>query len=455
MSQLLTSGTVLLFAASLSAQATFTQLTPATSPSPRAGAVAVTDGAVLYSFGGKPTSTTEANDLWVFDGTSWLDITPTTGPLPPTRDWYAATYDTGRGRFVLFGGRSTAAGGDLGDTWEFDGAQWTQLTPAVAPSARRWPQMAYDPQAGACILFGGQASGTFSNETWSWDGTAWTLLSPANAPSARGRGRMSYDPTRGEILYFGGKDTAAGAKNDTWIWSAGNWQQVVTAHAPTGGRFAYGMTYDLLRDRHVLFGGTVSGPTLGDCWEFDGFDWTQRSGGPAGRTGPTFAFVPGLGQTFLFGGFSAVQLGDTWSYQTATFPAAVTYGTGCTGPGGSLTLTPTTQAWTGEVFQTVAGNFGPTSLALEVWGYGQVAVPLAAVLPIAGVGCNLLTTLDVFVGPGLPAAGQWTSSLPIPNDPAAAGATLLQQVAELQFDLGGNWTGLFTTNGVSMTIGMR
>jgi len=121
----------------LLAQTDWTQLSPTTFPTARAGTVGVTDGAVAYLFGGQPDSTSEYNDLWLFDGTNWTDITPATGPLPPARDFYAAAYDIARSRYVLFGGRSTALATDLADTWEFDGTSWTQLTPATSPSIRR------------------------------------------------------------------------------------------------------------------------------------------------------------------------------------------------------------------------------------------------------------------------------------------------------------------------------
>lgn len=448
-----------LLGSSLSAQAAFTQLTPALSPSPRAGAIGVSDGALLYQFGGKPNATAELNDMWIFDGVNWADITPTTGLLPATRDWYGAAYDTGRGRYVLFGGRSSASGGNLGDTWEFDGATWAQITPPVSPSIRRWGAMAYDVVAGVTILFGGENLGTYNNETWSWDGATWTQLSPAVSPSIRGRGRLSYDLTRDEMVYFGGRDVA-GALGDTWTWHGSNWSQTVTANAPSTsgvvGRFAYGMTYDLLRDRHVLFGGTRNGPTLSDAWEFDGANWEQRTAtGPSTRTGPTFAYVIGLQKTYLFGGFGGPQLGDTWDYQTTSLPAVVPYGTGCAGQGGTLNLVSTTSPWAGDVWVAECSNLGPTSLAMEIWGVSQALLPLNAVLSIAPLGCNLLNSADLLLGPSIPVAGVATVQFALPNSAAIAGAVVQLQVADLELDVSGNWVGLYTSNGLTATVGVR
>ena len=48
-----------------------------------------------------------------------------------------------------------------------------------------------------------------------------------------------------------------------------------------------------------------------------------------------------------------------------------------------------------------------------------------------------------------------TVQFALPNNPALAGAVIQLQIAELQFDPGGNWIGLYTSNGLTMTIGAR
>lgn len=450
---------VCLLGTTLAAQAAFTQLSPATMPSPRAGSIGVSDGVLLYHFGGKPGPGVELNDMWIFDGSVWVDITPTTGALPPGRDWYGASYDTARGRFVLFGGRSSALGSNLGDTWEFDGVSWTQMSPVNSPSVRRWGAMAYDPVAGVSILFGGEDLGVYNNETWSWDGVNWTQLSPATSPPIRARGRLTYDMGTGDMIYFGGRNASI-ALADTWRWDGATWSQVTTANAPSSsgvaGRFAYGMTYDALRERHVLFGGTRNGPTLNDTWEFDGIDWEQRTAsGPVTRTGATFAYVIGQQKTYLFGGFGGPQLDDTWEYQTSSLPSAVPYGAGCAGPAGLLTLSSSSAPWAGEVWQATCGPLGPTSFAMQIWGVSQVTLPLNVLVPFSPAGCDLLANADLLIGPSVPVAGQATAQFAIPNSAPLAGASLNLQVAELEFDLVGNWVGLYASNGVSMTVGVR
>ena len=44
-------------------------------------------------------------------------------------------------------------------------------------------------------------------------------------------------------------------------------------------------------------------------------------------------------------------------------------------------------------------------------------------------------------------------ALPIGAGTALAGASLNFQVAEMQFDLAFNWIGLFSTNGITISVG--
>jgi hypothetical protein len=63
---------------------------------------------------------------------------------PDKRTSHGLTYDSGRKRVVLFGG--DPGGPPLADTWEWDGALWTQVGD-TGPSAREGLVMAFDPTA--------------------------------------------------------------------------------------------------------------------------------------------------------------------------------------------------------------------------------------------------------------------------------------------------------------------
>ncbi len=127
-------------------------------------------------------------------------------------------YDSARGVTVLYGG-------DLGDTWEWNGAigSWTQRS-TTGPEPRSGHAMAYDSARGVTVLFGGGPSGGYLADTWEWDGTTgiWTQRS-TTGPSPRRYHAMVYDGARGVTVLFGG--FYSGNLDDTWEYSAGDSDQ--------------------------------------------------------------------------------------------------------------------------------------------------------------------------------------------------------------------------------------
>ena len=98
-------------------------------------------------------------------------------------------YDSVHGQAVLFGGTTPSPVMDFGDTWTWDGANWTQQSQKTLPGARIYSAMAYDSAHDQVVLFGGFVGGTFLNDTWLWDGSNWTQASPQTSPSGREIGR--------------------------------------------------------------------------------------------------------------------------------------------------------------------------------------------------------------------------------------------------------------------------
>ena len=80
---------------------------------------------------------------------------------------------------------------------------WIQVSPTRSPSPRFAPAMAYDSAHGQVVLFGGFGS-DFLGDTWIWDGINWTQKFPAgNAPPPRAVHAMAYDAARGQVVLFG------------------------------------------------------------------------------------------------------------------------------------------------------------------------------------------------------------------------------------------------------------
>lgn len=76
--------------------------------------------------------------------------------------------------------------------------------------------MAYDGARGVTVLFGGFAAGGYGQlgDTWEWDGASWTLRSQSG-PTPRESHAMVYDGARARVLLlFGGDDGSS--QGDTW-----------------------------------------------------------------------------------------------------------------------------------------------------------------------------------------------------------------------------------------------
>ncbi len=376
-------------------------------------------GASFYDPAARLTSGGDFNDTWEWDGTTWTEVTP--AESPSVRWGHAMAYDAARGRVLLFGGclaegeASTSGVNCMStsdETWEWRGDDWTSLTPAHAPAVRYGALMAYDPGRDRTVLFGGSTqtetcpdvgscqtfpcgqcerkgdvftdtwewNGTdwvaqspahtpptggamaydatrghvvlktwdetwewdgtdwtrraassdpaggdalaydpvnaqallFNGRTWTWTGTAWLDVTPSAAPPARSGGALTFDATRGTTLLFGGA-----AKNDTWLWNGGHW----TAATPTtrpATRTNHALAFDSTRGRAVLFGGTGASGRLGDTWEWNGSSWQNftPSTTPKARTNLAMTYDSVRGRVVLFGGIDASfkALDDTWEW---------------------------------------------------------------------------------------------------------------------------------------------
>jgi len=252
------------------------QLSPASSPPARgvpAMAYDPTTGTVVL-FGGRDANGVALGDTWTWDGATWTQQFP---PVSPPARSTGMVYDPITETVVLFGGGGNEEPGYgstvFGDTWEWNGRTktWTQLFPASSPSPRA-TVTAYDPITKTVILFGGANGGgdccrVFYGDTWTWDGVNWTQLSPANSPSARGT-QMTHDISLGQVVLFGGTSGPPQGLNDTWTWTGKTWQQLTWASQSTG---VWGgtMASDPLTGGLVFFGGELTGDVVtNNTWLF-------------------------------------------------------------------------------------------------------------------------------------------------------------------------------------------
>lgn len=125
------------------------------------------------------------------------------GPAPFSQRWvHAQAYSGVNGGTLLFGGRDVA-NNTLSDTWLGTPNGWSRVATS-GPSLRTDHAMCQLGN-GRVLLFGGKsaASGAASvlGDTWEWNGTQWSLLS-VTGPAPRLGHQMVYDATRNRVVLF-------------------------------------------------------------------------------------------------------------------------------------------------------------------------------------------------------------------------------------------------------------
>jgi len=245
----------------------------------------------------------------------------------------AMAYDSARGRTVLFGGWN---GAEFGDTWEWDGTTWQQLSPASPPAARDGAAMAYDSERQRVVLFGGwDASANSLMDTCLWDGVTWSCSTPAGPPAARHGAAAAWSAPMHAVLLFGGQGQGASGTpgpllNDVWLWNGTGWSQApATSPAPTA-RLSPGMIFDPVHGggELVLLGGASDwqmSTTYGDLWVGTPSAWSELDTSgltyPGARGAPGFVFDTKNGVGIFFGGAvsSFANANDTWAWDGASW----------------------------------------------------------------------------------------------------------------------------------------
>ncbi|MCU0862849.1 MAG: WD40 repeat domain-containing protein [Planctomycetes bacterium] len=342
------------------------------------------------------------------------------------------------------------------------------------------------------------AGGVAANRIARWNGSTWAPL--GSGIGSGGTVRVIKEMPNGDLV-VGGNFTSAGGIPAAGIarWNGASWSPLTT-----GAQDVWAV--ELLPNGDIVVGGsfsTAGGLTANRIARWNGTSWSALGSGfnntvrairalPNGDlvAAGSFESMPGLavagiarwrgsswsvlgrglfgegralglfpnGDLLVGGGLSGA--GDIASRGVARLtttcpPSVQTYGVGCTGPGGALSLTADTLPWASSPFRLGAAGVGASSLALLMVSIGQ-AVPglplFQAPVPGPGAGCTLgVASLDLLQISAQLSGSARTFQLPMAIQPTAPGVKLYMQVAELDFSSG--WVGTWTTNALACTIG--
>ena len=238
-----------------------------------------------------PQASGPKGDSWAWDGAKWKEVA-VAGPSP--RYLAALAYDVPRKVFVLFGGQTAKGSSD--ETWTWDGTAWKTKSPAHKPLARTDAAMAYDPSRGAVVLYGGHVQGReegdISGDTWAWDGADWTQIDVG--PGAPGkRAGASLVTSGSDVLLFGGHYVNVQYYGDAWTLDAKAWSRVDRPPTPDG-RGNSAVAWNPTDASMIVYGGSgfnstagigAAGKPLADAWLWRGGTWTELKGqGPPALT---------------------------------------------------------------------------------------------------------------------------------------------------------------------------
>jgi len=301
-----------------------------------------TKDAPLY-FGCQFTFDTKRGRTVLFDGElvwtfgladqSWEP----TSQCPCGRSGLASAFDLWGGTPLMYGGNTGGAGSS--DLWRYDSVRdrWTAIEVSKAPPFRCGHAVTYDEANNGILMYGGWAGTNGAapeeyNDTWVYDprDNKWTEMNPAVNPGRRRNFGMVYDEKRENHLLFGGIYYIPHSENES-VWSynisANNWTGIESDHNP-GARMGSPMGYDPQNDRVVLFGGqdVDNDFAYGDTWIYDiaNNTWTNVTPayGPSSRVFSGFAYYPPAGSFRLFGGAESMYysglLDDLWEYNLTT-----------------------------------------------------------------------------------------------------------------------------------------
>jgi len=376
-----------------------------------------------------------------WDGVSW-QFPSSSMPVPLVTSAPMA-FDGASQTTLVFGGTTNqSSSGSVDDTWSWDGANWTLLSPATRPSPRRGSALGYHAASGRTVLFAGEtptATGSVpSSETWLWDGTNWQLASTAVTPPTWIFGGFAYDSFRQRLVLAGAK-TLAGV-SQTWEWDGASWSQVVGATPPDlVGTYHANTAFDPTTG-WVLYSGVSFSRNTRELWAFDGTTWRQVASPP--EAGP-IAFDNTIQRLVLAGDSGSTWLGSSQPIAPAD---VVEYGTGCAGTLGVPSLTARGMPYPGNdrfLLELASGRPGSIaavllsdlSASIAVAGCTQLVDPNNTawwVSTSGGGAAELLVPIPLspmFLGFSLSAQG-------VVLDPMGAAAGLLAATAGLRFTIG-------------------
>ncbi|MHC4597414.1 MAG: Kelch repeat-containing protein [Planctomycetota bacterium] len=291
-------------------------------PAPRKGCGGYWDGgnhrAVFFGGEGMGAPTPYYQDTWALHlnghrgGAVWVQLSPA-GATPPSRSHYSLTYDPFNLRAIGFGGRTSGASADHGDTFELiaplgDPPPFCRnLSILGNPPAREGHSADIDHPDDEMLVFGGYTGSAYLQDLWALKGATrriplgWTLQNVVGAgspPMRAGHGAFLMPNAQATTLIIVGGTDGTQYFMDVWAfvktgldtWNSVNLTLGVAGPGPSTGRAYFSCGLDRANNRFLIVGGEIAPNTYTDeVWALDwssGWAWTQVNPGYIGPQAP-------------------------------------------------------------------------------------------------------------------------------------------------------------------------
>ena len=232
---------------------TWTQLTPATSPSAESSAMMAYDAGTgqVVLFGGLNSRFGPLNDTWTFNGTTstWTQQTPATSPSVVSNAMMA--YDAATNQVVLFGGLESGSI-SLNDTWTLQPGAVNLGNANVCPAGATTPAPCSQTETLSFYVAAGTTIGSVNTLTQgapNLDFTATAATQESNACSATTSASIctvtvTFAPTRAGTRYGAVviEDGSGNALATTYVFGTGQGPQL-TFSPPTQSVIGSGLQF--------------------------------------------------------------------------------------------------------------------------------------------------------------------------------------------------------------------
>jgi len=360
---------------------------------------------------------------------------------------------------VVAGGLFPVAGTTLvSHVARWDGAQWHALGDGV--NAYFVHALATMPN-GDLIAAGNffVAGGVTANKIARWDGVAWSPLGAGMSDGLFITEVLSLAVLPdGDLIAGGTFGTAGGtAANNIARWDGAQWHalgdgvQTVLPDRPSVHALSVLPDGDLLVAGRFTTAGAAAANHIAR-WRRDG-SWTAFGAG-TDNTVSDLTTMPN-GDRIVSGWITAIDgvAIDGVVRMSTTCPAtAVSYGSGCVTSGGTTSLQRVDGPWRGGTFRAVATGLPQGALAVGIFAFDTLALPMPTVHPSGVAGCELLVSDEILLQFRV-ANGAVETSIDIPDASALVGGTFYHQVVPIELDAGGAITAMASTNALALTVG--